>query len=63
MTMFVCVRGCCGGCENCYGYAIGCHRDPCRCDVPCTCQDFEGEYVGPCERHWPTPAPKEADRE
>ena len=27
-------RGCCTGCEYCYGYALGCHQDPCTCAPP-----------------------------
>ena len=48
-----CAEGCCGGCDDCYGYSIGCHQAPCRCVLPCTCTpqpDGEIDRNG-CERH------------
>ena len=60
-VMYVCSRGCCNGCGQCYGYAIGCHQKPCRCDRPCTCTENEdGDYITRgCERH---EKPKEPTR-
>lgn len=55
MELIVCGIGCCPGCQDCYGMSIGCHQDPCRCGLPCTC-DYSREDEGPdfrvgCERH------------
>lgn len=55
MELIVCTIGCCPGCQDCYGMSIGCHQDPCRCGLPCTC-DYSREDEGPdfragCERH------------
>lgn len=58
--VIVCTVGCCPGCQGCYGYSIGCHQDPCRCGLPCTC-DYTREDEEPatwrdgCERHDSTP--------
>lgn len=41
---------CCDGCWKCLGEG-GCHREPCRCHLPCTCLEDEGRYRGFCERH------------
>lgn len=47
-----CFEGCCGGCEDCYGYSLNCHQVPCRCDLPCTCTSEGGETIRKgCERH------------
>lgn len=52
----VCYVGCCAGCQSCWGYSIGCHQEPCRCDQPCTCA-YELEDEEPamwrqgCQRH------------
>lgn len=52
----VCSIGCCAGCQDCYGMSIGCHQDPCRCALPCTC-DYSKEEAEParwrdgCQRH------------
>lgn len=53
--MIHCTIGCCPGCQSCYGMSIGCHQDPCRCDLPCTCDYFREEtdpgWRAGCERH------------
>lgn len=53
--VIVCSIGCCPGCQFCFGMSIGCHQEPCRCDLPCTCR-YEAEDSDPawregCERH------------
>ena len=48
----VCAIGCCPGCQDCYGMSLGCHQDPCRCALPCICEDDDGSRVpSGCERH------------
>ena len=51
----VCSVGCCAGCQDCYGMAIGCHQKPCRCDRPCSCrwvdEDADPRWRDGCERH------------
>ena len=51
--VIVCGPACCPGCQDCYGYGIGCHQDPCRCDRPCVCTyDDDGDRIpNSCERH------------
>lgn len=50
-----CGIGCCAGCQDCYGMSIGCHQEPCRCDLPCTCrypdEDTDPKWRDGCERH------------
>lgn len=54
-AIIVCVQGCCPGCQDCFGMSIGCHQDPCRCDLPCTCrfadEDDDPKWRSGCERH------------
>ena len=51
----VCMQGCCAGCQDCYGMSIGCHQEPCRCSLPCTCrwkdEDADPSWQVGCERH------------
>lgn len=53
--VIACSYGCCPGCQDCYGYSIGCHQEPCRCDKPCTCryvdEDSDRRWRDGCERH------------
>ena len=48
-----CSIGCCPGCQDCYGMSLGCHQNPCRCDLPCSCTlTDEGDMMATgCERH------------
>lgn len=50
-----CKIGCCAGCQDCYGMSIGCHQEPCRCDLPCVCryadEDTDPGWRGNCQRH------------
>jgi hypothetical protein len=49
---FVCGPGCCPGCQDCYGMSIGCHQQPCRCELPCICGWRQEDAINPaCERH------------
>lgn len=51
----VCSVGCCAGCQSCWGYSIGCHQEPCRCDLPCSCdysrEDDDPGWRNGCVRH------------
>lgn len=52
--VIACGPGCCPGCDQCYGMQIGCHQNPCRCDLPCTCdwrREEEPGWQKGCERH------------
>lgn len=53
--VIVCGPGCCPGCQDCFGMSIGCHQDPCRCDLPCVCkwaeEDENPRWRDGCERH------------
>ena len=35
--------------------SIGCHQEPCRCDLPCTCrwkdEDTDSHWRDGCQRH------------
>lgn len=47
-----CSMGCCGGCERCYGYSLGCHQEPCRCSHPCDKNCAQQDECDPtCQRH------------
>lgn len=53
--LIVCTQGCCAGCQDCYGYGIGCHQDPCRCEHDCNCrwadEDDDPKWRDGCARH------------
>src|SRR5271163_1101947 len=53
--IIVCYQDCCPGCQDCYGMSIGCHQQPCRCKLPCTCrwkdEDNDPQWRLGCERH------------
>jgi hypothetical protein len=54
--IILCRIGCCPGCQDCYGMSLGCHQDPCRCGLPCSCDLATEESLradGTCERHDP----------
>jgi len=34
MDTYLDMPGCCTGCGDCYGSALGCHQSPCSCDSP-----------------------------
>lgn len=54
-VVVVCSPGCCPGCQGCYGAQMGCHQQPCRCNLPCTCrreaEDVDPGWQSGCERH------------
>lgn len=51
-AVIFCSMGCCPGCQNCYGYSLGCHQDPCRCDQPCDAECWKLDTTDPnCKRH------------
>lgn len=52
MTAFVCSMGCCGGCERRFGNSLGCHQEPCRCELPCDKDCHNLDSCDPkCQRH------------